>query len=1404
MCITNFSLSAQSPVITSHPRIFLDATTKAELLTKKANSDADWLSLKADADAYATSTVMAWNPTSAAVWGGAGNIFYSYCGSSWEEAALALGMAHQLSKANIVQAGGNPTAYSNKLMQFADEIVAAYTAYPPNAGGDNIFQFNSGYATRHTGKTIGIIYDWCYDELSPARKAALINVMVSWFNYMRVPYSVNQTISEPTGNYFLGHVICAAYMGYAISGDSPASQQMIDYARQRVLGTQSGSLTPTDLADNYFKQGFTGGIPSGASQSYLGPSTYLAAPQVDGIPIQGWSYGGESLNYLIDYCFLVKSATTEVMADNIRPYLNKTSETLVHAFTPNRFQLDNSNDCGSHVGSVASYGLLLRLAAVSEGTPIGANAQYFYKNWVQPVTLTGFNNGYPALSWEKLLYEKARPATAFAYSPYYPIPTTNVYSAVPINSGLHKFYMRKDWSATTTWCSYDLGIGVYDQHNHNNAGHFKIIRGDAVDGDDHLLVGANEVGKGNAFGENGIEGPSNYAFANSYSNTLFLNDFNDYKNVSYDYINTIGGQTSYGYDEPTHEEQNDDFSHFRADLTSAYYVSYSAPLTSARSLTYYYRSFIYLRSADIFLVYDNLLAKNSTHALGQYKKHLRWHFLENPTISGNNITAQMGNSKLFVHTVLPAAVNIAKVNESNNPDNTFGSGVNYLFNTYTWRAEVSVTGNPLKQDILTVLQPGGLASAEMTTTSLATIPNNMEGTIVQVNGNTEVVLFSNSVLKYPAPIISTSYLFAGAGSSWHTLCGMLPNSRYLVTQVGTTVTVTASNTGTFTASLSGVLRFPLTTATIYVRKDGNDANNGLTNTALGAKLTLTGGVAAVPDGGLIVWNTGTYNENVLIAGKSFSLQGVGNPVVQSVNMNATANAVNLIGAIGISELLNLQAGNIITNGNLSLLSNATQQGMVVNAGGTITGVVNVQRFVPSYAYRITVQGYNYFSSPVSGKTIAEFNDDVPLVLNPNYDFVSPYSGSFPNFYRYTESKVSNSPTTFNVFEKGWQSPALLTEPLEAGRGYILNLNSGNTIDFLGNLNNGNLSLPMTRGAATNSGWNLVGNPYPAPIDFDALYTLNNAEIDGYNYRRIATATYSGSWAYYVQGMMGTGTNGSTNEIALGQGFFIRKANIGNTNLNFTDAMRLTTYKNPQFYRVEGNENPDISGLLKIEIAGKIMKDETIIYFRKNATTGFDNAFDAPKAQFNTGGAPNIFTRTNNQNFAINGQPTFEKETIIPLHLRVAEKGSFSLKTTKSMNFEGSPSIYLEDRQLNIMHNILEKDYAFESNVTYDSTRFFLRFLPDLSLKNSTVDENNQLILFPNPADNEIQLSLKSSFRGKLFIQITDLLGREILQREVEKKDEKMSTKLGITNLPKGAYFLKINGLNYFEIKKFIK
>ncbi len=579
----------------------------------------------------------------------------------------------------------------------------------------------------------------------------------------------------------------------------------------------------------------------------------------------------------------------------------------------------------------------------------------------------------------------------------------------------------------------------------------------------------------------------------------------------------------------------------------------------------------------------------------------------------------------------------------------------------------------------------------------------------------------------------------------------------------------------------------LTNNTFFVRQDGNDANTGLGNSPALAKKTVQNAVNTASDGNkiVVVGGMGSFNESVTI-GKTLDLGGISNPVIQNLTLNGAGKTLAISSNVGISQILKVQNGTLEANGNLTLISDNNGTAMIDNAGGSLNGEIIVQRYIKPYPERTTVQGYNYFSSPVSNAKISEFNDNVGLVLNPAYDFVSPYSGAFPNFFRYNETKVVGSPIASDIFEKGWESPASMSENLEVMKGYILNLNSGTTIDIKGLPNNGDKSIQVSKGNATNSGFNLVGNPYPAPIDWDLVVAdpSNTTTIEAQNWRRVATGAYSGTFAYYVPNPAKTGTNGATNEIASMQGFFVKAANTGNATLTMKNSMRLTTYSDTRFFRTEeSEEDKTCNGFLLLKVSDGKNADETIVYFSEKASEKLDKRMEAVKTNLNSAPAPNLYTKVGKDRMAIQALPKLRAESTVPLHFMAQNSGLFTFSPVKMSLFKGNPQILLEDRKQNKITDLTQNSYSFSANQGLDTTRFILRFAPDATY--SFENEQNTLFVYPNPAQEKVNLYWLSEVKGEVSLQITDVLGREVSKQIINKQYESIDTELNVSELGKG-------------------
>lgn len=793
--------NSAAQIVSTHPRVLLNGAIKAQLLNKKNNNEASWQALQAKADELTTYTVLSWNENTYTS-EPSNHICYSYQGGGWYDAAFNLGMAHQLTKGNAT--GNQPDIYSNKLIALADTILAAQDNYFLYGANDTIrpIRVDSYYPSRFVCRAVAVIYDWCYDELGSTRRTQLANLMNHYYDAIRA--NGYQTQARSGDNYFSGHFVGIGFMGYATHGDNSRAQEMIDWADNRFDGSMYTSLG-ADTAKTHFTQTFLGDYPINLStETYNNPTHIVGAPCQGGVYVEGWAYGA-TLARVLDYMQVRQTAANEATFDTYHPWLIALLKAQKHSLHPNRSEIDFFSDYGGSYGAFAPLYLTTRLAAILANTPEGAGAQHLRYNFVQPPDNEClFSSGFvfPDEAWERFYFEDlSRPAVPMDEPLYYSGFPNSYPQAQHNNLSLPYFMVRSSWDTAATWASAKMGAAMYEGHEHRQAGHIALKRNS-----DFLLIEAS-IFKGSP-GEDcgGLVGNNVYASNSAFCNTLFFHDYNEYM-YSGDYY--VGGQSSWGQDQVVAAEQNDLFSYIRSDLSSAYYRSYDTTQWDMRKLRHFYRSFVYLPAANVFVVFDQVKADNSTNPAGQYIKELRWHTPATPTLSnGNQVMATYRQSKLRLHTLLPQNVNIALIDESNNPDNTtYYGGANA--DSPTWRIAVKHNdSNILEHPFLTVFSAGNLELPNMNTDNIASNDNKMTGAAITLSDSSRfVVLFNQQSGQTPPPINTTTYNYAASGQTIHTLCGMQPNTLYDVIDNGSAITANATPTGSFLSSVSGVLRF---------------------------------------------------------------------------------------------------------------------------------------------------------------------------------------------------------------------------------------------------------------------------------------------------------------------------------------------------------------------------------------------------------------------------------------------------------------------------------------------------------------------------------------------------------------------------------------------------------------------
>ena len=279
-------------------------------------------------------------------------------------------------------------------------------------------------------------------------------------------------------------------------------------------------------------------------------------------------------------------------------------------------------------------------------------------------------------------------------------------------------------------------------------------------------------------------------------------------------------------------------------------------------------------------------------------------------------------------------------------------------------------------------------------------------------------------------------------------------------------------------------------------------------------------------------------------------------------------------------------------------------------------------------------------------------------------------------------------------------------PLEVGQGYVARMGSTGAITFDGSsFNTGAISLPgMTRTGTTetNRGYNLVGNPYPSTLSWDAAELLAT-NLETSMYYRTHQGTTMLCDTYNATSTIGTSNNGSavTGNIPPTQAFWVRVDADGNTGqLDFSNSMR-SHGTATSIYKVAAEE-----GTVRMTLSNGSVSDETIVLLNAEAQDSYDD-FDSQKF-WAAASVPQVYTTIGTDSLVINGLYSTVTNPVVDLGVKLPAAGDYSFNATSiTLNEE----VYLEDRLLSVFQNLNEEpNYSFTSTIGGNiPTRFALHF-----------------------------------------------------------------------------------------------
>lgn len=558
----------------------------------------------------------------------------------------------------------------------------------------------------------------------------------------------------------------------------------------------------------------------------------------------------------------------------------------------------------------------------------------------------------------------------------------------------------------------------------------------------------------------------------------------------------------------------------------------------------------------------------------------------------------------------------------------------------------------------------------------------------------------------------------------------------------------------------------------------------------------------------------------LLTGTAFTIPSNifnGNPTVAGLFLNRTNGLTLGNQMISVSEIMQISAGNLNTNNNLTLLSAASKTARVapIPGGVSVTGNVIAQRFIPGGNGK---RKWRFLSSPVnvSGSiALTQFQDDIfltaPAEAAGGFD-VNPFSSN-ASIRTYDETVAGSA-------GNGWTDPTNVNNTLATGQGIEVfvrgSRNLANpyfnwtvpddvTIDYIGALNTGtvvrNLSYTNT-GASTNDGFNLVGNPYASPINFDtAGITKVNIENKFWTYNPITTLYGS----YNVAN--GESINGMSKYISSGQAFFVR-ATAANPSITFTENSKCVNAGN-NYFKGASNTSGKFP-TFKIMLTNSYAETDECLFIHDN--TGTEAGTDETDMYKFFNDELNVyFIAKDNSRLAMHAKPIGVGEDTMRLAVWSFDTSSVSVAThrltfTRVDEIKPSIHIYLRDKYLNTLNDIRQvANYEFQITNdanSYGNNRFEI-IISDRLLTNVNHTKHNDIKVFPNPFKEELYIQMPNDAIGtKISYAVYDLMGRMILEKETDVEDSKL--KIETTSLVAGTYILKVNNNGNIVNEKIIK
>jgi hypothetical protein len=484
-----------------------------------------------------------------------------------------------------------------------------------------------------------------------------------------------------------------------------------------------------------------------------------------------------------------------------------------------------------------------------------------------------------------------------------------------------------------------------------------------------------------------------------------------------------------------------------------------------------------------------------------------------------------------------------------------------------------------------------------------------------------------------------------------------------------------------------------------------------------------------------------------------------NPDPSSDSLNAcscTVKAgVNVTIAPGkiliIENALNVQAGGSLTFENgASLIQNNKS---AINSGDII--------------YKRTTStvkdfDYVYWSSPVAGQKLG--------VLSPQSDKYWSWFG-------------------------GYWTPETGGVTMTEGKGYIARVPryvTSQSVAFIGPPHNGDISI-ATQGINKS---NVIGNPYPSAVDVTEFMTDNidllldsGALLHFWTHVTPRAVNGGGTQLGYVPGdyssinalggtIVESGRPTPNGTIAAGQSFMVSSKKDGF--FKFTNSMRIDEAgKNSQFFKQTNTKKTAKTEKNRIWLnltnSGGAFK-QLLVGYATGATNDVDKLFDGVSLNGNV--YVDFYSVVNSKKYTIQGRKLpFDETDEVPLGYNTTIEGTFQISIDKTDGFLTNQAVYLEDKTVNVIHDLKKGSYSFTTAKGDFKDRFVLRYTNTPKLGTGDFDPKGKGVIV---SVNNNQIKINSFDKALSSVKVYDLKGSLLYEKNKVDGNEFIINQLAST------------------------